>query len=105
MSEKDILVFAEHKGQSIIDATYEIISKICEVKNEDDKVGILILGSAVDDSYIERLFRCGANTLLHYNDKLLNEYDLDRYSYVITEFIHHNEPGVLLFAATDIGWS
>jgi len=103
MSEKDILVFAEHKGQSIIDATYEIISKICEVKNEDDKVGILLLGSTVDDSYIERLFRCGANTLLHYNDKLLNEYNLDRYSYVITEFIHHNKPSVLLFTATDIG--
>lgn len=103
MSEKDIIVFAENKGQSIIDATYEIISKIYEVKNKDDKVSILLLDSTVDDIYIERLFRCGADTLLHYDDKLLSEYDLDRYTHVITEFVHHNNPGVLLFAATDIG--
>jgi electron transfer flavoprotein alpha subunit len=103
MGEKDIVVFAEHKRDRIIDATYEIISKIYEVKNEDDKVDILLLGSAVDDSDVERLFRCGANTLLHYNDKSLSEYDLDRYTHVITEFVHHNKPGVLLFASTEIG--
>lgn len=103
MSEKDIVVFAEHKRKSIIDATYEIISKIYEVKNEDDKISILLLGLAVDESDIERLFRCGANTLLQYNDESLSEYDLDIYTQVIADFVYHYKPGVLLFAATDIG--
>jgi len=107
MSELKILIVGElNQNNELVPVTLQLTSKTAEMAkgNPDAKIQVLIIGQRMSyDFVIEQLAKTGANEVIITNDDILRDYNVTRYSRVISEITRRENPDILLFGATHRG--
>ncbi|MGL5380584.1 electron transfer flavoprotein subunit alpha/FixB family protein [Clostridium sp.] len=100
---KGVLVIAEQRYGKILNVSYELLGEAKKLANElDTYVSIAVLGNELDDE-IDELVNYGADKVIYFEHKLLENYTTDAYCKVLSEFILENKPESVLVGATAIG--
>lgn len=100
---KGIFVFVEQRDKNIEKVSLELIGKAKElaaVINTD--VTAVLLGYQMDEQAAE-LNYYGADKVIYIDDKNLDIYMTEPYTYSLVEIINKNKPEIMLFGATAIG--
>lgn len=104
-SYKDIWVFAELQGGSILPVAYELTAKGAALaKARSCKVTALVFGSD-SGKEAESLIEEGADRVLYCSSSIFDELLEDQYTDLICELIIKHKPEVMLFGATTFGRS
>lgn len=100
---KDVWVFAEHADNKINKNSIELFGCAKRLaKDLDEFVCAIILGNNVEKLAKELIFY-GADKVYIAQNKNLGNYQVNAYTYVISEIIKKYKPNILLFGATFIG--
>jgi len=100
---KDIYVIADRFEGQVRNVTLELIGQarlIADQLGQDVKV--LLLGENVKDQ-AQLLIHSGADTVYVFEHPLLDRYNTDGYTKVITEFFESHKPNAILIGATNDG--
>lgn len=100
---KGFLIVGEQRMGAITPVTYELVGEARKLANtKKEKLEIIILGSEIDEE-VEKLAQYGADKIVYYDHKLLENYTTDAYVKVIYEYITKRKPESVLIGATTIG--
>jgi electron transfer flavoprotein alpha subunit len=95
----DIMVFAEHLGGQLNEATFELIGKARELAGATGgKVSVALLGAADLASELG-----GADTIYSINDPSLAGYNPDSYEKALVALVEEHSPRLVMFANTTPG--
>lgn len=98
-----ITVFADISNDYIHPVVFELAGKAMELTSScPQKITILVLGSQTEEN-IRKLQECGADYLYIYDSIELNDFRIDSYTDVISQFIEKHKPSAILFGATEKG--
>lgn len=104
-SFKDILVFVEVKGNSLVENSLELLGEANRLKTQlGDKPEVLaaIMGKSVE-SFATQLYENGADKVIYFNHPLLANYRPDIYGDALASIIKHYKPEIALIGATYMG--
>jgi electron transfer flavoprotein alpha subunit len=97
---KNVLVFAEHKDDEILEASIELLDDGRELANSlGEELHAVLLGGKVL-KLAESLASHGVSKVYAAEHELLDEYSSDAYAGVLADLIYKSSPSTLLFAAT-----
>lgn len=100
---KGVWVFAEQREGKLLNVAVELLG---EGRKMADKLGVeltaVLLGNKIDD-IAEKLVKYGADVVLYAENELLEIYNTDGYTKVISELIKERKPEIMLIGATNIG--
>jgi electron transfer flavoprotein alpha subunit len=100
---KGIFVFIEQRDKNIEKVSLELIGKAKELAAViNTTVTAVMLGHQMDEKAAE-LNYYGADKVIYVDDKNLDLYMTEPYTYSITEIVNKNKPEIMLFGATAIG--
>lgn len=100
-----IVVFCEHFKGKIHNVTFELLGKARELASvTGHKVMALMVGSGIEEEARE-LFCYGADEVYVYDDIALENFLIEPYTNVFTDFIHKIKPSSILVGATNVGRS
>lgn len=99
----DVWVMAEHTGDNIHPATFELISKARELADSlNVKVGVVIIGDKVSH-LAESLIFAGADNIYTFENAILKQYDPKATAKVVSQIVAEYNPQIMLYAATPQG--
>lgn len=102
-SAKDIWVFAEYNDYEIENITWEIIS---EGKKLAVKLGcnicLCLIGYKLKD-HIDVFLKSGLDKVYFVDNKILSEYSLESYTYILEKLLEKYKPFMIMIGATPIG--
>lgn len=100
---KGIFVFVEQRDKNIEKVSLELIGKAKELAAViNTTVTAVMLGYQMDEQAAE-LNYYGADKVIYVDDKNLDIYMTEPYTYSLVEIINNNKPEIMLFGATAIG--
>lgn len=102
---KGICVYADNDEGHIHKVTYELIGeakKLASVINHP--VYVLLIGSDCKKN-AEEFLEYGVDKVFVYDNELLKDFDMERYTNCFEDFIKNIKPSSILFGATNIGRS
>jgi len=100
---KGVWIFAEQRNGHMEDVTYELLSKGRELADTRKvELSAVLLGSGIKEK-ASSLFAWGANNVYVVDDPLLEEYNTDLYTDVVSTLINKYKPEMMLAGATSIG--
>lgn len=101
-----ITVYGEIRPDNKIHpVAYELLGKARELADTVNfKVALLLIGSSVRES-AEEFFRFGADEVFIYDNPILKEFDIERYTTVFEAYISREKPSVILVGGTPLGRS
>ena len=103
INETGICVLAEHKNGKLLDVSLELISQGKKIaKKLNVKLTVLLLGHNIE-YLIESLIKFGATNIVFVDNPLLDCYNLDVYTKVISDLIIKRNLGLLFIGATSRG--
>ena len=100
---KGICVYADNDEGQIHKVTYELIGeakKLASVINHP--VYVLLIGSNCEEN-AKDLLEYGVDKVFVYDNELLKDFDMERYTNCFSNFIETNKPSSILVGATNIG--
>ena len=93
---KGIAVYVDHVDGEIHPVTYELIGKAKELAAViNHPVYAVFMGSGVEDK-CEELLHYGVDKVFVYDDPQLVHFKIESYTAVFEDFIHKNQPTVIL---------
>jgi len=99
----DVWVVAEHNGNEIHPASYELLGKARQLAEAlDTKVGVCLAGEKVEQ-FVQNIIAAGADNVHIIEDSLLSKPDPVIYRKAVADCIEANLPQIVLFAATPWG--
>jgi electron transfer flavoprotein alpha subunit len=102
---RGIWVIAEVNGDQISSASFELLSKARELKEQGqikEKVTALLLGENLAD-FPEKLAQAGAETVVLVDNPALRYFQNETYALVLQEIVTARKPAILLMGATAVG--
>ena len=101
---KDVLVFAEQRRGKVASVSYELLGAGRRLADElGAKLLAVLLGAS--ESEARELIKWGADSVLFCSDPLLQKFNDESYSDVLTKVINEYKPSIVLAGATPIGRS
>ena len=102
---KGICVYADVDHDVIHKVTYELIGKAIELaKVINHPVYALLIGYNCDEN-ASQLLEYGVDKVFVYDNELLKDFDIERYTNCFEDFINTNKPSSILVGATNVGRS
>ena len=102
---KGICVYADVDHGVIHKVTYELIGKAIELaKVINHPVYALLIGYNCDEN-ASQLLEYGVDKVFVYDNELLKDFDIERYTNCFEDFINTNKPSSILVGATNVGRS
>ena len=99
----DILVLSEHKGTVLDNITWELLNKGRALADTwQTKLAVLVIGHQME-SLVDELIRSGANEIWVAEDAVLEQYQPEIYTSVITKIIKKHHPSLVLMGYTYLG--
>lgn len=100
---KGILIIGEIIEDKLTQITMELLGIGRKLANElTEELGLLLLGKKIDDLFKEG-FAFGADKVYFSEDDLLENYNPDAYTHIITQICKKISPKIVLLGYTDIG--
>jgi len=100
---KGICVYVDYEFGSIHNVTFELIGKAKQLaKVINHPVYALLIGHDTDEAS-KQLLEYGVDKVFVYEDELLKDFDMQRYTNCFEDFINKNKPSSILVGATNIG--
>ncbi len=98
-----IWIFEEHDIHGTKNITLELLSEGQKLARRfKEELCLCLFGNQIED-YISDLSRYGAVKTFLVDDPLLSKYDVDTYSFVLSDLIKEFEPTILMLGATPLG--
>lgn len=99
-----IAVFGEFLPDGTIHpVSLELLGKARELADKiSEKVSLVLIGSGLVEK-ARTFFANGADRVFVYDDPILEFFDLERYTTILTHFIEHYQPSTILVGGTPIG--
>ena len=102
---KGTCVYADVDHGVIHKVTYELIGKAIELaKVINHPVYALLIGYNCDEN-ASQLLEYGVDKVFVYDNELLKDFDIERYTNCFEDFINTNKPSSILVGATNVGRS
>lgn len=103
---KDIYVFAQQTNGIIHEVSFELIGEarrlVKQIKHVNFKVVSVLLGNNIKDK-AEQLIHYGADKVIVCDNKILENYQTETYTKVLTKIIKEYKPDSFLIGATVLG--
>ena len=100
-----IAVYVDHVEGNIHPVTFELIGKAKELaKKINQKVYCLFIGYNIKDK-AEELLHYGVDEVMVYDKKELEDFRIEPYTFVFSDFINKVKPSSILVGATTVGRS
>lgn len=101
---KDVLVFAEQRDGKVAPVSYELLGVGRRLSDElEIELLAVLLGS--DESEAKELIKWGADKVYFCKDSVLERFNDDIYTEVLSKLIKQHKPSIVLAGATPIGRS
>ncbi|MBR2068234.1 MAG: electron transfer flavoprotein subunit alpha/FixB family protein [Candidatus Gastranaerophilales bacterium] len=107
---KKLAIYVEKEGNTLIDASYELISKACELKafaksskDMEIEVTAVLVSSAVDENDVKKAFLAGADNFILIKNDDFQVFNQMKYSSAFLSYFHENYHDYILFPATPTG--
>jgi electron transfer flavoprotein alpha subunit len=98
-----ILILAEHRGEKIDSVTFQLASKGRQLADAlHYRLDAILIGDQLE-SATQQLLHNGFDTLFVADHQLLEPYNAEIYSNVISDFLRENMPSLFLFGYTYLG--
>ncbi len=98
-----IWIFEEHDIHGTKNITLELLSEGQKLARRfKEELCVCLLGHQIED-YIPRLSQFGAVKAYLVDNPLLSKYDVDTYSFVLSDLIKEYDPSILMMGATPLG--
>lgn len=102
---KGVAVYVDHIDGNIHPVTFELIGKARELADKvGQEVSCIFIGHDIKEKANE-LLHYGVDKVYVYEDKSLNNFNIEPYTAFFEEFINNTKPSVILVGATTIGRS
>lgn len=100
---KGVLVVAEQRYGKILNVSLELLGEGRKLADKlETSLSVILLGSDLELE-VEKLKHYGADKVVYFNHKLLENYTTDAYTKVVAEYIREVKPETVLVGATAIG--
>jgi len=102
---RGVVVLAEHQRGSLHPVAYELLGKGKELSETlGEPLYGVVIGSGLDEA-AESLSCRGADRIYVYDDPFLEEFRVNPYTEILSEFLEMIKPSIVLIGATSIGRS
>ena len=102
---KGVAIYVDHIDGNIHPVTFELIGKARELADKvNQEVSCVFIGSNINNKAKELLYY-GVDKVYVYEDKRLNNFNIEPYTAIFEDFINNTKPSVILVGATNIGRS
>lgn len=102
---KGVAIYVDHIDGNIHPVTFELIGKARELADKvKQEVYCIFIGNNIKEKANE-LLHYGVDKVYVYEDKSLNNFNIEPYTAIFEEFINNTKPSVILVGATTIGRS
>ena len=104
---KGLAVFIELGQETVHPVSFELIGKAKELaKVINHPVYAILIGSKLQiESYSDLILEYGVDKVFIYQDERLNDFNVERHSRCVEDFIEKIKPSVVLFGGTSLGRS
>ncbi|MFH1540859.1 MAG: electron transfer flavoprotein subunit alpha [Elusimicrobiota bacterium] len=102
---KNVWVYAEQRHGEISPVVFELLGKGRELADKlSVKLCAVLMGNKIEEK-AKDLVEYGADKVYVYDDEVLNEFQDDPYSELLSQLIREEKPEIILMGATNIGRS
>ncbi|MFH0948246.1 MAG: electron transfer flavoprotein subunit alpha [Elusimicrobiota bacterium] len=102
---KNVWVYAEQRHGEISPVVFELLGKGRELADKlQVKLCAVLMGNKIESKAMD-LIEHGADKVYLYDDEILNEFQDDPYSELLSQLISEEKPEIILMGATNIGRS